>query len=90
MEENTEKFPQVKEVVPSKLLVPGMEFAYVKSENLMAWHEDGWRQITYCNPFVVEEKTYVVMRRGTPIGSSEVIIPKVVVNEPPLAMDVAV
>ena len=84
MKSNEEKFPQIKKVVPSRLIVPGMEFAYVKAENLMSFHEDGWRQISYCNPFEVEGKTYIVMRRGTPIGSSDIMLPKVVVNEPPI------
>jgi hypothetical protein len=33
-EGNTEIFPQIKEVVHPRLVVPGMEFMYVRTKNL--------------------------------------------------------
>lgn len=83
-----ENFPQIKDVVPGKLLVPGMEFLYAKAINLKEFHDEGWRQISYCKPFERGGDTFVIMRRGTPLGAPQTSINKVLVNEAPLAKEV--
>jgi hypothetical protein len=80
--ENTEIFPQIKDVVHPRYIVPGLEFTYVRAENLKSFHDEGWVQIASSEPFERAGHTYVVMRRGTPIGRGASVIPKVMVNEP--------
>lgn len=83
MSKDTENFPQIKDVVPGRLLVPGMEFLYAKLANIKSFHDEGWRQITYCNPFEVKGEGFVIMRRGTPLGAPQTLVNKVLVNEAP-------
>jgi hypothetical protein len=83
-EGNTEIFPQIKEVVHPRLVVPGMEFMYVRTKNLKRFHDEGWVQVARSDPFERNGEDYTTMRRGTPIRGGAEIIPRVMIDiDPP-------
>lgn len=70
-------FPPLQALVPPKAIRPGVEWAYVRGQNIEFFKKEGWRLHPLASSFELVGESWVVICRGEPILCSDAFIPRI-------------
>ena len=76
-EPKAEGFPELAQVVHPRAIKPGLEWAYVRSQNLRQHLADGWEICRQADTFELGGDVWQVLVRGEPIATSAEFVPRV-------------
>lgn len=68
-------FPLLEEVVASRAIRQGLEWAYIRGQSISKFQKQGWKMVPSSQPFEAGGESWVVMVQGEPILGSAAFVP---------------